>query len=69
LGQPRAEDPHELRGRRRPHLGPRTRQVVLDGRVRQPQAVGGSRLCPGIEDCRRDDDLAVGSALATRIQA
>jgi len=47
LRQPRSQDPHELRRRRRPHLQPRIRQVVLDGRVRQAEAVGGGLLRPG----------------------
>ena len=41
--QPRPQDPHELR-RRRPDLRPGVRQVVLHGRVRQAEAVGGSLL-------------------------
>ena len=41
LGQSRGQDPHELCRRRRPHLGPGVRQVVLHGRVRQAEAVGG----------------------------
>jgi hypothetical protein len=47
LGQPRSEDPHQLRHRLRAHLGPRVCQVVLDGRVRQAEAVGGRLLRPG----------------------
>jgi hypothetical protein len=44
LRQPRGEDPHELRRRLRPDLGPCVRQAVLDGRVRQAEAVGGRLL-------------------------
>ena len=58
LGQPRGEDPHELRRCRRPHLGPRIREVVLDGRVRQAQSVSGRLLRPGHED--GDDDVYAG---------
>ena len=58
-----AEDPHELRRGRRPHLGPRVRQVVLHGRVRQAEAVGGGLLRPGDEDGGNHADLAVGGAL------
>jgi hypothetical protein len=35
FGQASSEDPHELRRRRRAHLGPGVRQVVVHGRVRQ----------------------------------
>lgn len=37
FGQPRGEDPRELRRRRRPGLGPRVRQLVLYGRARQAE--------------------------------
>ena len=60
--QPRREDPHELRRRRRPHLGPRVRQVVLHGRVRQAEAVGGGLLRAGGEDRGDDHELAVRRA-------
>ena len=43
LRQPRRQDPHELRRRLRPHIGPGVRQVVLHGRVRQAEPVGGFR--------------------------
>jgi len=59
LGQTRGQDPHELRGRRRPRLGPGVRQVVLHGRVRHSEAVGGRLLGIRDEHCRDDTDLAV----------
>jgi hypothetical protein len=62
LRQPRAEDPHELRRRLRAELGPSIRQVVLDGRVRQAEPVGGFLLRPGSHDRGHDDDLAVRGA-------
>lgn len=61
FGQTRGQDPHELRGRRRPHLGPCIRQVVLHGRVRQTEAVGGRLLRSGDEDCGHDHNLTVRS--------
>jgi hypothetical protein len=45
--QARGEDPDELRRRPRPHPGPRVRQVVLHGRVRQAESVGGRLLGSG----------------------
>ena len=54
-----AQDPHELRRRRRAHLGPGVRQVRLDGRVRQAEAVRGRLLRPGLEDRGDHDDLSV----------
>ena len=62
LRQPLRQDPDELRRRLRAHLGPRVRQVVLDGRVRQAEAVGGRLLRPGDEDRGDHADLAVGRA-------
>ncbi len=62
----RGEDPHQLRGRLRPDLGPRVRQVVLDGGVRQAEPVGGRLLGPSLEDRRHDADLALGGALGGR---
>ncbi len=59
LGQPRGQDPHQLRNRLRADLGPGVRQVVLLGRVREAQAVGGCRLGPRDQDRRDDDDLTV----------
>ena len=60
LGQPRREDPHELRRRLGAHLRPRVRQVVLDRRVRQAETVGGGLLRPGDQDGRDDADLTKG---------
>ncbi len=57
------QDPHELRHRLRADLRPRVRQVVLHGRVRQAQAVGGRLLRPGDEDRGDHSDLTVGRAL------
>lgn len=37
-------------------------QVVLDGRVRQAEAVGGGLIRPGVEDGRHDQDLSVCGA-------
>jgi hypothetical protein len=59
LRQARGEDPHELRRRRRPHLGPCVRQVVLDRRVRQAEAVGSRLLRPRNQDRFNRPDLAV----------
>ena len=44
VGQPWRQDPHELRGGRRPKLGSSVCQVVLDRRVRQAESVGGRLL-------------------------
>ena len=44
-------------------IGPRVRQLVLDGQVREAEAVGGSLLRPGDEDRGNDPDLAVRGAL------
>ena len=60
--KPRRQDPHQLRRRRRPHFGPGARQVVLDGRVRQAQAVRSSLLGPSVEDSGHDEDFAVSRA-------
>jgi hypothetical protein len=62
LGETRGEQPDELRRRRRPHLRPRLRQVVLHGRVRQAEAVGGRLLRSGDQDGGDHADLAVGRA-------
>jgi len=62
LGQTSSQDPHELRRRRRSDLGPRVRQVVLHGRVRQAEAVGGRLLRPGNEDRGDHPDLTIGRA-------
>ncbi len=62
LGQPLRQDPNQLRRRLRAHLGPRVRQVVLDGRVGQAQAVGRRLLRPRGEDRGDHDDLAVRRA-------
>ena len=60
LGQPRRQDPHQLRRRRRPDLRPRRRRVVHDRR--QPESVRGRLLRPGQH--RRDHlDPTVGGAL------
>ncbi len=56
------QDPHDLRGRLRPHPGPGVRQVVLDGRVRQTEAVRGRLLPPGDDDRGDHPDLAVRGA-------
>jgi hypothetical protein len=63
FGQARGQDPHELRRRLRPHPGPRVRQVVLQGRVRQAEAMGGCLLRPGDEDRGDHPDLTVSGAL------
>ena len=62
LGQTRAQDPHELCRRLRADLGPRVRQVVLDRRVREAEAVGGGLLRSGGQDGHDDADLAVRAA-------
>lgn len=59
FGQTRRQDPHELRRRLRSDLGSSVRQVVLHGRVRQAQAVGGCLLRPGDQDRGHDHDLTV----------
>ncbi len=45
-----------------PHLRSRIRQVVLHGRVRQPEPVGGCLLRPGVEDRGNDHGLSVRGA-------
>ena len=62
LRQPSGHDPHELGRRRRPDLRPCARQVVLDGRVRQPEPVGGCLLRPGCDDSGDHGELAVRGA-------
>ena len=47
FGQPPGQDPHELRHGCSSYLRPRIRQVVLDGRVRQAEAVGGPGVATG----------------------
>ena len=59
LRQARGEDPHELGGRRRPHLGPCVREMVLHGRVLQTESVGRSLLGAGTEDGFDHADLAI----------
>ena len=51
-----------LRRRLRPDLRPGVHQVVLDGRVRQAEPVGGRLLRPGDEDGGDHADLTVGGA-------
>ena len=62
--QPRRQDPDELRGRLRSDPGPGVRQVVLDGRVRQAESVGGRLLRPDVEDGGHHKDLSVRGAPA-----
>jgi hypothetical protein len=62
LGQPRGQDPDQLRRRLGSDLEPGVREVVLDGRVRQAETVGGSLLRPGDEDGGDHDDLSVRRA-------
>ncbi len=64
FGQTRGQDPDQLRGSGRPDLGPGVCEVVLHGRVRQAQAVGGCLLRPGNEDRRDHPDLTVRGALS-----
>ena len=63
IRQPRGQHSHELRRRRRPHLGPGVRQVVLHGRVRRAEPVGGGLLRPGDQDGCDHPDLTVCRAL------
>ena len=44
-----------------PTLEPRVRQVVLDGRVRQAQAVGGRLLRAGVEDRGAPENMEVAA--------
>ncbi len=60
LGQPLGQDPDHLRRCFGPYLGPRVRQVVLHGGVREAEPVGGFLLRPGAEDGGHNDELAVG---------
>jgi hypothetical protein len=62
LGQPRGQDPDQLRRRHSPNLGPGVGQVVLDGRVRQAEAVGGRLLRPGGKYRGHDHDLTARGA-------
>ena len=62
LRAPAAAPPGSTRAARSssPPLGPGVRRVVLDGRVREAEAVGGRLLRSGDEDRRNHDDLTVG---------
>jgi len=62
LGQPRGQDPHELRRRLRADLGSGVRQVVFHGRARQAEPVGGRLLRPRLQDRGDDHELALGRA-------
>ena len=62
LGQPLGQDPDHLRRCFGPYLGPRVRQVVLHGGVREAEPVGGFLLRPGAEDGGHNDELTICGA-------